>query len=176
MGTFYPDVYFPPGARLDEYIAIVEGPGRVTYGRVVYFEPIPVYDYFFKLTAGEEIYDNELKYVDVGKNEVLQMRIAVVGAGKVMVKLPRATTRFTLRRDSGWIDENIAPYPKFPPQTELHILEDNHMFVDIKNQNKDRAEAVKLFITGWRLVFEEVPQKPTAYSAVIVQGFPPSAR
>lgn len=176
MGTYYPELYFPPGARLDEYIAIVNGPGDVKYARVVWYEPIPIYDHFFQLKAAESLYEQELEYVEVGKNEVLQMRLAVVGPAKIKVKLPRATARFTLRRDSGWIDENIAPYPRFPPQTELHLLEDAHLFVDVQNMNGNHAEAAKLYITGWRLVFEEVAEKPKAFSAVIVQGFPPRTR
>jgi hypothetical protein len=35
---------------------------------------------------------------------------------------------------------------------------------------------VKLYATGWRLVFEEVTEKPRAYTTIIVQGFAPRTR
>lgn len=171
--SFYPGEWFPPAARLNEYIAIVQGPGEVSYGRVEWFEPIPVYSVRFTLKAGETLSDQELEKIEVGEMEVLQMRIAVKGAAKFQFKLPRAVTRFTLRRDSGWIDENIAGYPKFPPQTEVHILEDTHLFTTISNLNPNHAEAAKIYITGWRLVFTPVERKPENYSSIIIQGFAP---
>lgn len=176
-GAYYPnEKVFPPAARVDEYIAIVYGPGDVRYAKVLYVEPIPIYSKAFLLKASETLTEQELDRVEVGDNEVLQARIAVLGAVKVNVKLPRTTSRFTLRRESGYITEDIAGYPRFPPFTEVNILEDTHMFVDITNLNANHAERGKVYITGWRMVFEYVREKPRAYAALIVQGFAPRSR
>jgi hypothetical protein len=173
--SFHSEV-FPPAGRLDEYIAIVYAQNNVTYGKVVWLEQIPLYEYAFLVSAGSTTSDQELAYLEVGENEVLQIRFALRGSAKVWFKLPRSTQRFTLRRDSGWITEDIARYPNFPVQTELHVLEDNHIFATITNMNPNRYERVKLYATGWRLVFEEVREKPKAYTAIIVQGFAPRTR
>jgi len=176
-GAYYPDKeVFPPAAKVDEFIAIVRSPTEREYAQVVYLEPIPVYDAEFLLKAAETLSEQELTYIEVGAQEVLQLRIAVLGSAKFNFKLPRAVKRFTLRRDSGWIDENIAPYPRFPPMTELHILEDTHLYVDVQNLNSEHAERAKLYITGWRLVYEPIKERPRAYAALIVQGFAPRSK
>jgi hypothetical protein len=167
---------FPPAARLDEYVAIVFAPNDVRFAKIVWLEQIPLYEYSFTLAAGQTLYDNELERIEVGEGEILQLRFAIRGPGKVSIKLPRTTQRFALRRDSGYITEDIARYPSFPVQTELHILEDAHLFATISNLNTNHAERIKLYITGWRLVFEQVAEKPRAYTALIVQGFAPRTR
>jgi hypothetical protein len=167
---------FPPAARLDEYVAIVFAPNDVRFAKVVWLEQIPLYEYSFLLQANQTLVDQELDKLEVGENEVLQLRFAIRGPGKVSVKLPRTTLRFSLKRESGYITEDIAKYPFFNAQTELHLLEDAHVFVTIQNLNTNHAERIKLYFTGWRLVFEEIREKPKAYTAMIVQGFAPRTR
>lgn len=171
-GAFYPNTVFPPAAKVDEYIAIIRGPRDRMYARVVYLEPIPLYDVTYKLKAEQTLSEQELEYFEVGDNEVLQLRIAVLGPAVFRFKLPRALRRFTLRRESGYITEDIAGFPKFVPQTELHILEDTHLFTDIEGIN-EHGDMAKIYITGWRLVYETVSERPRAYAALIVQGFAP---
>jgi hypothetical protein len=148
----------------------------VRYARVTWLEQVPLYEYSFLLQASQVLADQELDKLEVGEGEILQLRFALRGPAKVLVKLPRTTSRFTLRRDSGFITESIAKYPNFPVQTELHIIEDQHVFVTVQNINTNHAERVKLYATGWRLVFEEVTEKPRAYTTIIVQGFAPRTR
>ena len=167
---------FPPAAKLDEYVAILYGPNDVRYGKVTWLEQIPLYEYSFLLPANQVLVDQELDKLEVGEGEVLQLRFALRGPGRVLIKLPRTTSRFTLRRDSGYITESIARYPLFPAQTELHVIEDQHIFVTLQNINTNHAERIKLYATGWRLVFEGVSEKPRAYTAIVVQGFAPRTR
>lgn len=176
--SFYPNAYvFPPPAGIDEYLAIVQGPRRVVYARVVWLEQIPEYSVEFLLkpagSSGSFMTNQELEKIEVGNNEILNFRMSMAGPGKIIVKIPRTVTRFSLRRDSSYITENIARYPKFPPQTELNILEDTHLFVDVYNLNPNHSELVKLFITGWRMVVEPATETPRSYAAVITQGFAP---
>lgn len=173
VGSYWPDEWFPPAARLDEFVAILQSPSRRQYARVVWFEPIPLYEYSFDVDAGATLSDQELKELVVGENEVLQLRFATDGVCKIGVSLPRATKRFALRSVNAYFDANIAGFPKFPPQTELHVLEDSTIFVTLENPVA-RLERQKLYITGWRLVVEPVEKVPENYTALIVQGFAPA--
>jgi hypothetical protein len=110
---------FPPAARLDEYIALVYAPGDVKFAKVVWLEQVPLYEYSFLLQANQTLVDQELDKLEVGGNEILQLRIALRGPAKVSVKLPRTTLRFSLRRESGYITEDIARYPHFPSPNRI---------------------------------------------------------
>lgn len=169
-------VNFPPAARLDEYIAIVYAPNDVKYGKVTWLEQIPVYAVAFLLGPGESKTDQELTYVEVGENEVMQLRFSLRGPAEVKIKLPRTTSKFSLRRDTAFVTEDIARYPEFPVQTELHLLEDSHIFMDVVSRNTNHYDRLKVYFTGWRLVFEEVRERPKAYTAMIIQGFAPRTR
>ena len=175
--VFHPSTWFPPVARLDEYVAVAYTPRDIRYYRVVLPpEAIPLYEIGFTLEPAGSLSERELEYFVVGEDELLQLRLAVDGVVKVKAKLPRAVTRWTLRRESAWIDASIARFPTFPPQTELYVLEDNSIFIDITNLNSDRYEYAKIYMTGYRLIIEEVKEKPRAYAGILVQGFAPRTR
>lgn len=175
-GAYYPNVYFPPVARVDEYIAVLWGPNDRKYYRVAWLEPIPLYEKGFLVQPAQVLSDQELADLIVGENELLQLRLALDGVVRVQAKLPKATTRWTLRRRSAWLEPAIARFPQFPPQSELFVLEDNSLFVDIQNLNLDRIEYAKVYVTGYRLVLEEVKEKPPRYAVVVVQGFAPRTK
>jgi len=173
----YPSTWFPPVARLDEYVAVAYAPRDIRYYRVTLPpEPIPLYEVGFLLEPAGALSERELEYFVVGEDELLQLRLTVDGVVKIKARLPRAVSRWTLRKESAWIDASFARFPTFPPQTELYVLEDNPIFIDIQNLSADRYEYAKIYMTGYRLVIEEVREKPRAYAGVLVQGFAPRTR
>ena len=170
-GMYYPGQFFPPVAKIDQYIAVLSDPWHRQYYKVMWLEDIPLYEFEFELKPGEEKTDIELTDLAVNDNELLHFRIALDGTIRVRASLPRAARRFVLRNNIAYIDPTIAQYPNFAPQTELAILEDNKLFVDIKNLSQDRYERAKIIVTGYRLVIAPVAGTPQQYAAVVIQGF-----
>jgi len=170
-GMYYPNLWFPPVAKIDEYVAVIESPARRKYFRVTWLEPIPMMEKTFTLGPGASILDQEFSEIKVNANEILQFRLSIGGVARVRVSLPRSTKRYVLRNNIAYLDGRIAQFPQFPPQAELALLEDNTIFVDVYNLSRARYELVKLYVTGYRLVLEEVPTPPPKYAAVVTQGF-----
>lgn len=175
-GAYYPNTYFPPLAKIDEYVAIARSPTQREYYRVTWLEPIPLFEKGFLLAPGQTLIDQELTELIVGEDEILQMRIALDGLIKVKAKLPKATSRWLLRKESAFLTADMAEFPRFPPISELFVIEDNSLYVDIQNLNVDRYEYGKIYVTGYRLVVEPVKEKPRAYTVIISQGFAPRTR
>ena len=170
-GMYYPNQYFPPVAKIDEYVALVESPLRRRYFRVSWLEPIPMMEKEFLLGPGASILDQEFSEIKVNANEILHFRLSIGGVARVRVSLPRSTKRYVLRNNIAYLDGRLAQFPTFPPQAELALFEDNAIYVDVYNLSRARYEKVKLYVTGYRLVLEEIPQPPPRYAAVVIQGF-----
>jgi len=170
-GMYYPDVYFPPVAKIDEYVAVVTNPFTRQYFQVTWLEPIPKYEKDFLVAPGTTLSDQEVKEFVVNRQEILHFRIGVDGVGRVKLALPSANKRYVLKNYIAYLEPDIAGYPNFSPQAELALLEDNTLYATLTNLSSDRYERIKLVMSGYRLVLKPVSQKPPRYAAVVVQGF-----
>jgi len=163
---------FEPVADIGDNIVIE--PVKEAY-KVVFIEQTGVIEKDFgPIGAGAVIRDQELKELELSKDQLGQFRIYFVDNIRFRNwRQPRGVGRFYVKSAQTYIDNTFQTlgFEEFGNLTEFFVFEDRTPIVDVENPTTTPLSTSKVKFFGFKYDLEKLPSIPSTYISIPVEGF-----
>jgi hypothetical protein len=163
---------FEPVADIGDNIVLE--PVKEAY-KVVYVEFTGIIDKDFgPIGAGAIIRDQELKELELSKDQLGQFRVYFVDNIKFRNwRQPRGVGRFYMKSVQTYIDNTIQTlgFEYFGNLTEFFVFENRTPIVDVENPTTTPLSTSKVKFFGFKYDLEKLPSIPSTYIPIPVEGF-----
>ena len=152
---------FEPIVRINENTAIpVAGQREPLYFKVLYIDPIPLITLTKSLSALQEKVEYTIDEVKLNENEAGQWRLVIPDYVSVLMRFPRAATKWVTASQSA----SATPISMgMPNLLEFFTWKDYVPLLELSNPvNEDQL--IRLFVWGFKYSLQPLKEAPREYT------------
>lgn len=163
---------FNPIVEPEQFIKL-EDPksGKYAFFQVIFMEELPTIITTIDLPANGSV-SQEVKELETGAGELVQVRMRGFGFAEVLVNQPQAVGRFTTKNYQARI---MLPKYNYDNRSEIFVFQSLYPKLII-NDLSGEDQVFDIEFSGFRFVLNPISGVPSKYTTVYLSGFSPRSQ